>query len=134
MKNSFTPEQLIRIREAYDKAYAYLHGDNPSGQLLIAELQKPEPRFEDGQVVYTQYLEDDQPTGDYFVVDSNEPNDVNRSSRPLNQTECGPFPKAMYEALKRVSMRREYGHSDETDILMHLAEQVLSQMPEGWDD
>ena len=116
--SDFTKEQIEQIHDAYVKAYAHLNGNNPSPQLLIAELTN-KPTFEVGQVsMCSNQGEKEWP----YVWDDIA--NLSKSVRPLNQTECGPYPRAMHEYVKKMASNQ----------VCTEAKGVFSQMPEGWDE
>ena len=69
---------------------------------VIAKLTKPKHNFAVGQVVFTQYLEDDQPTGGYFRVSKCDLIKRLEGYRAQNLTEHGPDVRALQRTLRLI--------------------------------
>ena len=94
----YTEEQILK---AWDSAY---DPTNPEGmkRAFLAELQKPEVEFAEGEVVFCTYLEDDQPTGGYFSPEELTPGGL-RKARCLTPTEHGPAVQALVRAAEVIA-------------------------------
>lgn len=86
MTDTYTIEQ---IREAIEKVHVYPDwgGDDIDEfcDNVTAELTRPQHEFREGEVVFHSYLEDDQPTGEYFQWEGAE--DIPSTARPLRLSE-----------------------------------------------
>ena len=118
---------IEEIEAAILKIEVHYQSPENISKKLIAELTN-NPTFEGGQAVVAN--------GGLFYWRNCFVGTKN--ARPLNQTECGPYPRAMHDALKRFanedsSIFDGFGRQKDTDVINNFAKEVLSQMPEGWD-